>query len=151
MMKQNTAITEMAMLREATTRIVCAYAANAKLTTSELVDTIGSAARALRNAHQGIVETTTSKLLPAIPIKKSITYQFIVCLEDGRKLQILKRHLRSSHGLTPAQYRAKWNLPTDYPMVAAARASHMSALAKASGLGTGGRQRKRKAKGLPAT
>ena len=72
---------------------------------------------------------------PAVPIRKSITAEYIVCLEDGRKLKMLKRHLRSTYGMTPDEYRAKWNLPADYPMVAPAYAEKRSEFAKAIGLG----------------
>ena len=72
---------------------------------------------------------------PAVPIRKSVTAEYIVCLEDGRKLKMLKRHLSATYGMTPDQYRARWNLPADYPMVAPAYAERRSDLAKASGLG----------------
>src|SRR3954454_14553955 len=72
---------------------------------------------------------------PAVPIRRSVTAEYIVCLEDGRKLKMLKRHLRSTYGMTPDEYRAKWNLPTDYPMVAPAYAEKRSEFAKAIGLG----------------
>jgi predicted transcriptional regulator len=73
---------------------------------------------------------------PAVPIRRSVTAESIVCLEDGRKLKMLKRHLSATYAMTPDQYRAKWNLPADYPMVAPAYAEKRSDLAKASGLGT---------------
>jgi predicted transcriptional regulator len=72
---------------------------------------------------------------PAVPIRRSVTAESIVCLEDGRKLKMLKRHLSATYAMTPDQYRAKWNLPADYPMVAPAYAGRRSDLAKASGLG----------------
>jgi predicted transcriptional regulator len=72
---------------------------------------------------------------PAVPIKRSVTDAYIVCLEDGLKFKSLKRHLRSSYGMTPEEYRAKWNLPHDYPMVAPNYAQHRSQLAKQIGLG----------------
>jgi predicted transcriptional regulator len=75
------------------------------------------------------------KLTPAVPVKKSITNEFIVCLEDGKKLKTLKRYLRTHYELTPDQYRARWNLPHDYPMVAPKYAAQRSAMAKANGLG----------------
>lgn len=78
-----------------------------------------------------------AELVPAVPIKKSVTPQYIICLDNGRKLKTLKRHLQSL-GMSPEQYRAKWGLPRDYPMVAPAYASHRSDLAKAAGLGRGG-------------
>ena len=72
---------------------------------------------------------------PAVPIRKSVTAEYIVCLEDGRKLKMLKRHLSTTYAMTPDQYRAKWNLPADYPMVAPAYAEKRSDLAKSNGLG----------------
>ena len=72
---------------------------------------------------------------PAVPIRRSVTAEYIVCLEDGRKLKMLKRHLSATYGMTPDQYRARWNLPADYPMVAPAYAERRSDLARASGLG----------------
>jgi predicted transcriptional regulator len=74
-------------------------------------------------------------LKPAVPIRRSVTAEYIVCLEDGRKLKMLKRHLKATYGMTPDQYRTRWNLPADYPMVAPAYAGRRSDLAKASGLG----------------
>ena len=72
---------------------------------------------------------------PAVPVKKSVFPDFIICLEDGKKLKMLKRHLQTSYGLTPAQYREKWGLPHDYPMVAPSYAERRSVLAKTIGLG----------------
>lgn len=76
---------------------------------------------------------------PAVPVKKSVFPDFIVCLEDGKKLKMLKRHLMSSYNMTPDQYRERWGLGSDYPMVAPNYAQHRSSLAKKIGLGTGGR------------
>jgi predicted transcriptional regulator len=87
-------------------------------------------------------------LIPAVPVKKSISADYIVCLEDGKKLKMLKRYLRSQYGMTPEEYRARWGLPADYPMVAPNYAAQRSKLAKQIGLGrasavnTRGRRRK---------
>ena len=81
---------------------------------------------------------------PAVSIKKSVTPDFIVCLEDGKKLKMLKRHLKTAYGMTPSQYRERWGLPADYPMVAPNYAAQRSLLAKKIGLGTKSRRRKRK-------
>ena len=81
---------------------------------------------------------------PAVPIKRSITPEFLVCLEDGRKFKSLKRHLRTKYNMSPEDYRAKWSLPKDYPMVAPNYAKARSELAKQMGLGQGGRQTSRK-------
>ncbi len=83
----------------------------------------------------GEVAGVVAAAKPAVPIKRSVTDAYIVCLEDGLKFKSLKRHLRSSYGMTPEEYRAKWNLPHDYPMVAPNYAQHRSQLAKQIGLG----------------
>jgi predicted transcriptional regulator len=79
---------------------------------------------------------------PAVPIKKSVQPDYIVCLEDGKKLKMLKRHLKTAYNMTPEEYRERWNLPADYPMVAPNYAKQRSQLAKDIGLGTRGRRRK---------
>lgn len=97
--------------------------------------------RQVRNSIQslsgggGEVAGVVAAAKPAVPIKRSVTDAYIVCLEDGLKFKSLKRHLRSSYGMTPEEYRAKWNLPHDYPMVAPNYAQHRSQLAKQIGLG----------------
>lgn len=78
--------------------------------------------------------------MPAVPVKKSITPDYLICLEDGKKLKMLKRHLQTSYGLSPDQYREKWGLPPEYPMVAPNYAKHRSSLAKQIGLGTQSRK-----------
>jgi predicted transcriptional regulator len=95
----------------------------------------------LRRIHDSLGEmsgqspATTANLTPAIPAKKSVSDEFIICLEDGKKLRTLKRYLKTQYNLTPEQYRAKWGLPRDYPMVAPAYARLRSAFAKKIGLG----------------
>ena len=131
-----------AFLLELTTRIVASYASKANLTATELTDTIASVSRALGNIGGGGAATTEQKeLVPAVPVKKSVTPDFIVCLEDGKKLKMLKRYLRSKFNLTPDEYRRKWGLPPDYPMVAPNYASRRSDFAKQIGLGKGVRRR----------
>jgi predicted transcriptional regulator len=83
------------------------------------------------------------KAKPAVPVKKSITPDYLICLEDGKKLKMLKRHLKTAYDMTPDEYRARWDLPSDYPMVAPNYARRRSQLAKEIGLGTGGRGRGR--------
>jgi predicted transcriptional regulator len=124
-----------ATLLDLTARIVSAYAGNATLSPTELTDMIGSVSRALAQLSSAPVEPETKELTPAVPVKKSVTADFIVCLEDGKKLKMLKRHLMSTYGMTPAEYRTKWNLPRDYPMVAPNYAATRSQLAKKIGLG----------------
>ena len=104
----------------------------------------------LNDVHAAIVRVASGAAVavpepvkPAVAPKKSITNDYIVCLEDGRKFKSLKRHLRTQYNLSPEQYREKWNLPPDYPMVAPAYAKARSALAKQMGLG---QQRRRRSK-----
>ena len=124
-----------------TAQIVSAYAGNASLSPTELTETIASVSRALAQLSSAATEPEKKELIPAVPVKKSVTPDFIVCLEDGKKLRMLKRHLMSTYGMTPADYRVKWGLPRDYPMVAPNYAAARSQLAKKMGLG-----RKRKAR-----
>lgn len=84
---------------------------------------------------------------PAVPVKKSITPGYLICLEDGKKLKMLKRHLKTAYNLSPEQYRERWGLPADYPMVAPDYAKHRSSLAKKIGLGTTPRARPTRSKG----
>lgn len=118
-----------------TAQIVSAYAGNATLSPAELTDTIASVSRALAQLSSANIEPEKKELVPAVPVKKSVTPDFIICLEDGKKLRMLKRHLMSTYGMTPADYRTKWNLPRDYPMVAPNYAATRSQLAKKIGLG----------------
>ncbi len=124
-----------AYLLELTTRIVASYAAKANLTVTELTDTIGSVSRALGDIGGGTVVPEKKELIPAVSVKKSVTPDFIICLEDGKKLKMLKRHLMSTYNMTPEQYKAKWDLPKDYPLVAPNYARTRSELAKKIGLG----------------
>lgn len=116
--------------------VVAAYVSNNKISVSELPDLIRnvheSFFRAGQSASQGYSE---GSLRPAISVKKSITPDYLICMEDGIKLKMLKRHLRTHYGLTPQQYREKWGLPSDYPMVAPNYAEKRSLLAKEIGLG----------------
>jgi predicted transcriptional regulator len=114
--------------------IVAAYVSRNSVTPSGLPALIESIHLALTNL--GAVEAVpeAEALVPAVPIRKSITPGFLICLDDGKKFKSLKRHL-ASHGMTPDQYRAKWNLPKDYPMTAPDYAAKRSALAKSIGLG----------------
>lgn len=135
MSEKTSGTVESAVLLELTTKIVSSYAANAKLTTSELIETITSVSQALAQVGAPPAEPEKVELTPAVPVKKSITPDYIVCLEDGKKLKMLKRHLMSTYNMTPEQYRVKWDLPRDYPMVAPNYAKTRSDLAKKIGLG----------------
>ncbi|MCG6122214.1 MAG: MucR family transcriptional regulator [Microvirga sp.] len=120
---------------ELTTEIVSAYVSNNSLPTAELPGLIESVYGVLKKIATGVQELPVEAPVPAVPIKKSITPDFIICLEDGKKFKSLKRHLRTKYDMTPEDYRAKWGLPSDYPMVAPNYASARSELAKAMGLG----------------
>ena len=124
-----------AELLELTTSVVAAYVANNNLQPSDLVDLIASTYSALARLGGEPEPAPAAALVPAVPIRKSVTADAIICLEDGKKFKSLKRHLRTAYDLTPEQYRTKWGLPVDYPMVAPAYAEARSALAKSMGLG----------------
>ena len=117
-----------------TAEIVAAYVANHEMGRTALSDLIGSVHRALQDIANPAPPAVEDPL-PAVSIKKSIKPDYLVCLEDGKQFKSLKRHLRSSYGLSPQQYRDKWGLPADYPMVAPNYAAARSALAKQLGLG----------------
>jgi predicted transcriptional regulator len=121
-----------------TAEIVSAYVRNNSLPADHLQDVIGvvfKSLRILRAPSAPIVETAAA--VPAVPVKKSITPDYLICLEDGKKLKTLKRHLRSTYRMSPEDYRTKWGLPPDYPMVAPTYAAQRSAFAKQIGLGKG--------------
>jgi predicted transcriptional regulator len=121
-----------------TADIVSAYVAHNALTDDKLPDLIGSVYGALSRASVQGVEPEKVELKPAVAIKKSVTPDYIICLEDGQKFKSLKRHLRSVHNMSSEEYREKWGLPHDYPMVAASYAAMRSDLAKNMGLGRRG-------------
>ena len=122
-------------LLELTAEIVAAYVSNNPLPSSEIGRVIADTYAAISNLHGRGAPPPEEKSVPAVPIKKSVMPDFIICLEDGKKFKSLKRHLATSHDLTPDDYRARWNLPADYPMVAPNYAATRSQLARASGLG----------------
>jgi predicted transcriptional regulator len=115
--------------------IVAAYVSNNPLPVSELPAMIKSVHVTLCGLAGGAAGEVATTQKPAVPVKKSITPEHLVCLEDGKKLKMLKRYLRSRYGLSPDQYRAKWGLPADYPMVASNYAAQRSEFAKKIGLG----------------
>jgi predicted transcriptional regulator len=128
-----------ARLIEMTTDIVSAYVAHNEIQTSELSALISSTYAVLKSLEGGQIVEAAKEQVPAVPAKKSVFPDYIICLEDGKRFKSLKRHLRSSYDLTPEAYRAKWGLPADYPMVAPNYAAARSMLAKKIGLGRGGR------------
>ncbi|MDA0305328.1 MAG: MucR family transcriptional regulator [Proteobacteria bacterium] len=128
-------------LLELTTEIVAAHAGNNNVAANELPQLIQDVYRTL--AVVGSQAASPERPRPAVAVKKSITPDYIVCLEDGKKLKMLKRHLKTAYNLTPEEYRERWGLASDYPMVAPNYAKHRSNLAKKIGLGTKPRKRRR--------
>lgn len=115
--------------------IVSAYVANNPVQAADLPRLIESVHTALTDVDQPGVQTDRSGLKPAVPVKKSVTDDHIICLEDGKKFKSLKRHLRTRYDMSPDEYRDKWGLPRDYPMVAPNYAKQRSQLARKMGLG----------------
>lgn len=120
-----------------TADIVSAFVSANSVHTSEIPDLIASVHGALAAVAVRAEAKPPLELVPAVPIKKSVHHDFIICLEDGKPFKSLKRHLRTRYGMTPEEYRAKWGLPADYPIVAPSYAEARSALAKKTGLGRG--------------
>lgn len=129
---------------ELTTEIVVAHVGNNTLPVEELPALIESVYRTLNTLGEAPQEIEPPK--PAVPVKRSVFPDYIICLENGKKLKMLKRHLKTSYNMTPEEYREKWGLPSDYPMVAPNYAQHRSHLAKEIGLGTKSRKGRGKAK-----
>ncbi|MER8440419.1 MucR family transcriptional regulator [Mesorhizobium sp. M1312] len=124
------------VLIELTADVVSAYVSNNPVPVGELPTLIGQVHAALKGTAAASVSAEEPEVRkPAVSIRKSVTPDHIICLEDGKKFKSLKRHLSSHYGLTPDDYRAKWGLPADYPMVAPNYAAARSALAKTMGLG----------------
>jgi predicted transcriptional regulator len=135
---------ERAEIIEMTADIVSAYVGNNAVGAADLPALIQAVHSALSGVSTAADPVEVAPKEPAVPIKRSITPEFLVCLEDGRKFKSLKRHLRTKYNMSPEDYRAKWSLPKDYPMVAPNYAKARSELAKQMGLGQGGRQTSRK-------
>jgi len=125
-----------------TTTIVSAYVSNNPVPASDVPALIGQIHAALLRVSTGRAELPLEPAKPAVPVKKSMTADYLICLEDGKRFKSLKRHLRTQYGMTPEQYRDKWGLPPDYPMVAPNYAVARSQLAKKMGLGQQRRRRK---------
>ena len=119
---------------ELTAEVVAAYVSNNPMPKADLPDLILAVHSSLTGLGKDSVELQVEVKPPAVPVRKSITPDFLICLEDGKKFKSLRRHL-GALGLTPEQYRVKWKLPSDYPMVAPNYAAHRSALARKFGLG----------------
>ena len=118
-----------------TAEIVAAYVSNNTVASADIPALINQVHTALLRVTTGEAQPSSEPLKPAVPIKRSINPDFIVCLDDGKKFKSLKRHLRTQYNMTPEQYREKWSLPGDYPMVAPNYAAARSQLAKQMGLG----------------
>jgi predicted transcriptional regulator len=125
-----------------TAEIVSAYVSNNTVAPSDIPALINQVHGALLRVSSGQAGASSEPLKPAVPVKRSINPDFIVCLEDGKKFKSLKRHLRTQYGITPEQYREKWGLAADYPMVAPNYAAARSQLAKQMGLGQQRRRRR---------
>jgi len=125
-----------ALIPQLTAQIVAAYVSRNNLAAADLPGVITTVQQAIKGLINPPAEAEpVAELKPAVAIKKSVTPEYIICLEDGKKLKMLKRHLSSSYGITPDEYRAKWGLPADYPMVAPNYAKARSDLALKLGLG----------------
>lgn len=138
------------------TEIVVAYLSHNTVAMSEIPRLIAETRAALAHSSRvdgmagaaaGARPALVADKDPAVPVKKSVTPDYLICLEDGIKLKMLKRHLRTAYDMTPEQYREKWNLPADYPMVAPNYAKKRSSLAREFGLGRGGRKRPARRRG----
>ena len=123
--------------------IVSAYVSNNSVAASDLPSLIGDVHGALLRVSTGVTEVPAEAPKPAVSVKKSVTPDHIICLEDGKKFKSLKRHLRTQYNMSPEEYREKWGLPSDYPMVAPNYAAARSNLAKQMGLGQQRRRRGR--------
>lgn len=132
------------VLIELTADIVSAYVSNNAVPVNDVSGLIGDIYKALEETSAPVAEEVVEAPKPAVSVKKSITPDYIICLEDGKKFKSLKRHLRTHYNLSPEEYREKWGLPADYPMVAPSYAEARSNLAKKMGLG---QQRRRKSQG----
>jgi predicted transcriptional regulator len=130
-----------AELLELTTEVVAAHVSNNTVAVTDLPQLIKDVYATLSTV--GAAAAQPERPQPAVPVRKSVTPDYIICLEDGKKLKMLKRHLKTAYNMTPEEYRERWGLPSDYPMVAPNYAKHRSNLAKKIGLGTKSRKRRR--------
>ncbi len=122
-------------LVELSSEIVCAYVSHNAVSPSDLPKLINEVHGALKGLQNGGAQEQQEERKPAVPIRKSVAPDYIVCLEDGKKFKSLKRHLRTHYNLSPEEYRERWGLPADYPMVAPSYSETRSKLAKVNGLG----------------
>jgi predicted transcriptional regulator len=124
-----------------TADILASFVSNNTVSSEELTEQIRAVHRAVDGLSRGDIRAPAEKPKPATPINKSVHNDYIICLEDGKKLKMLKRYLRSTYGLSPDEYRKRWGLPADYPMVAPSYAARRSEFAKKIGLGKGVRRK----------
>lgn len=124
-----------------TADIVASFVTNNKLSPEQLPELIRSVHKTIESLTRGETEKVQERPKPAVPIGKSVHNEYIVCLEDGKRLKMLKRYLRSTYNMSPDEYRKRWGLPADYPMVAPAYAAKRSEFAKRIGLGRGVRRK----------
>ena len=120
---------------ELTSQIVSSHVSNNSVATSDLPNLISSVFDTLMALSADEAEEPKEELKPAVPIKRSITDDYLICLEDGKKLKMLRRHLKTAYSMTPEDYRERWGLPADYPMVAPKYAAKRQELARKIGLG----------------
>ncbi len=133
-----------------TTEVVAAYVGKNELPASQISEVIGAVHHSLSALQGGTGTPRAAPAKPAVSIRRSVTPDYIVCLEDGKKLKMLKRHIRTTYNLTPDEYRAKWGLASDYPMVAPNYAKQRSEFAKKIGLGRKRAGTKRRGRGKKA-
>lgn len=127
------------------TQVISSYVGNNAVSASDLPALMTTVYQSLSRLGSSNVATPEERPDPAVPVRKSVTPEYIICLEDGKKLKMLKRHLKTAYNMTPDQYRERWGLAADYPMVAPNYAKQRSKLAKQIGLGTSRRTSGRKA------
>jgi len=127
-----------------TSEIVSSYLSANTVPAADIPAIIERVYKTLSNVEGGVTGIAADRPQPAVPIKKSVTPEYIVCLEDGKKLKMLKRHIKSAYGMTPDQYRERWGLGPDYPMVAPNYAEKRSRLAKTIGLGKQSKRQRKK-------
>ena len=131
-------VTDTDLLRM-TAQVVSSYVSKNPVSADQLPDLINAVHETLKNVDTPTAAPQEQPQKPAVPIRRSVHPEYIVCLEDGKKLKMLKRHLRTTYNMTPDEYRAKWGLAPDYPMVAPNYAEQRSAFAKKIGLGRSAR------------
>ena len=142
MTEEQTSTVDQEEILRMTTDIVASFLTHNSIPSENVPEMIKSIYSTMRSLSSKEEEKAETKQKPAVPVSKSVQDDYIVCLEDGKKLKMLKRHLKTAYNLTPEEYRERWGLPADYPMVAPSYAKHRSNLAKKIGLGTKPRRKR---------